>query len=319
MKTVSAVVITYKRPEPLVRAIRSIAEQSVKPAELIVVDNACEKSIHDLVLSLAPDIDFPVRYFPEHKRGLPAARNRGIKEAKFEYVAFLDDDDLWLPDHLENFHRICSVMENVALFAGYLARFGDSQQLILPEDDRLFKDYDQEPNADWTVRRQSTVCRPFYVPGLSASLIEVSRARKVMFDEDLIARADIYFVWNLAQTGDVVLHEQTHALADQMESSLASVSRDASEAEIVAMSVKREYYGVMMLEKWNSQQGVPVAPEMRRGLGAAYFDSAYANTRAGNWKQAVILTVKSLRIRPELRHLKLLLRIAFGFLEKKLG
>jgi GT2 family glycosyltransferase len=86
---VSAVVCTHARPLQLRRALQSLTDQSLPPAEVLVVDNAPpDESTWTLVKNEYPD----VRYIREPRQGLNFARTRALHEATQEIVAFLDDD-----------------------------------------------------------------------------------------------------------------------------------------------------------------------------------------------------------------------------------
>lgn len=95
---ISVVVITRDRPRWLRRCLESLARQSRPPAEVIVVDSSHGRE-SEAVAAAFPD----VRYlrFPGGRRGMPAARNLGIREARGEVVAFLDDDCEASPGWLE--------------------------------------------------------------------------------------------------------------------------------------------------------------------------------------------------------------------------
>ena len=98
MYKVSAVIITHNRLELLKRAIDSVLGQTFKSLELIVVDDASTDGTRAYLEAS------PIRYIhvpQEESRGGNHARNLGIKAAGGEYVAFLDDDDYWLPDKIE--------------------------------------------------------------------------------------------------------------------------------------------------------------------------------------------------------------------------
>jgi glycosyltransferase involved in cell wall biosynthesis len=91
---VSGVITTYDRPDFLAAAISSALSQEPPLAELVVVDDC---SPRDLTPSLAPFAE-RVRYVRLARNGGPsAARNAGVAVAGGTYVAFLDDDDRWLP------------------------------------------------------------------------------------------------------------------------------------------------------------------------------------------------------------------------------
>ena len=96
---VSIVLPTYNRAYLLKRAIQSVLNQTYRNFELIVVDDGSTDNTKEVVEDFH---DKRIRYVAhEKRRGANAARNTGIKLAEGEYVAFQDDDDIWLPRKLE--------------------------------------------------------------------------------------------------------------------------------------------------------------------------------------------------------------------------
>ena len=103
---VTAVITTCRRdPDTVERAVRSVIAQTYTDWELIVVDDSPEQfaqraEVGRRVRSFSGEHD--VRYLPNpENRGACYSRNVGLREAKGEYIAFLDDDDEWLPQKLE--------------------------------------------------------------------------------------------------------------------------------------------------------------------------------------------------------------------------
>lgn len=96
---VSVIVTTYKRAKLLAETLDSIRAQTYTNFELIVVDNISEDGTREYVTGIA---DSRVRYFRNANHGVIAVnRNYGIRQAKGRYIAFCDDDDLWLAEKLE--------------------------------------------------------------------------------------------------------------------------------------------------------------------------------------------------------------------------
>ena len=97
---VSVVVPTFNRAYCLPRTVGSALAQTYRELEVIVVDDGSTDETHEQVRRLAAR-DSRVRYFYQENRGVSAARNRGMGEARGRYVAFLDSDDFWKPWKLQ--------------------------------------------------------------------------------------------------------------------------------------------------------------------------------------------------------------------------
>ena len=96
---VSVIIPTYNRADYLKLALKSVMEQTYKKIEVIVTDDGSTDNTAEVVTSFN---DTRIKYFYQKNTGLPAAaRNLGLREASGEYIAFLDDDDMWLPEKLE--------------------------------------------------------------------------------------------------------------------------------------------------------------------------------------------------------------------------
>ena len=98
MKT-SVIVCTRNRAGLLAQALSSVMAQTVGDFEIVVVDDASTDGTGDVLAAFAGQGLRVVRH--GERRGYVAAVNGGLAAARGEYVAFLDDDDLWLPEKLE--------------------------------------------------------------------------------------------------------------------------------------------------------------------------------------------------------------------------
>ena len=99
MATISVVTPTYNRARFLPEAVASVLAQTYADLELIIVDDG---SVDETREVLEPFwADGRVRYFYQENRGQSHARNLALKQAKGDFIAFLDSDDLWSPDKLE--------------------------------------------------------------------------------------------------------------------------------------------------------------------------------------------------------------------------
>lgn len=93
---VSVVIPAYNAHHTIQRAIDSVVEQLTQPLEILIVDDGSSPTIE----SALPNPSSLVRVIRQENGGAAAARNKGIDEARGDFIAFLDADDYWLPNKL---------------------------------------------------------------------------------------------------------------------------------------------------------------------------------------------------------------------------
>ncbi len=98
MPAVSVIITTYNRSALVKEAIESVLRQTLTDFEAIVVDDGSTDDTRDGIKQICDD---KVRYFYKENGGVSSARNLGLVNARGEYVAFLDSDDLWPEKYLE--------------------------------------------------------------------------------------------------------------------------------------------------------------------------------------------------------------------------
>lgn len=94
---VTVVIPSYNRADLLAATVESVLAQTVRPLEVIVVDDGSTDATPELCATFRA----PVRCIRQENQGLPAARNTGIRAARGEWVALVDSDDLWPAHKLE--------------------------------------------------------------------------------------------------------------------------------------------------------------------------------------------------------------------------
>lgn len=93
MSLVSVIITTYNRPDYLAETLKSVVGQTYESLEIIVVDDGSATNEAEKVCASV----HACKYYKIKNQGVAAARNYGLKQATGDYIAFLDDDDLWLP------------------------------------------------------------------------------------------------------------------------------------------------------------------------------------------------------------------------------
>lgn len=131
MISVSAVITTHNRKDLLCYAIRSVLSQTYKNIECIVVDDASTDGTREYCESLSEITYIPIEQ--KDSKGGNYARNVGVESSHGEYIAFLDDDDEWLPDKIEKqMNLISSDVEFV--YCGRLIEYIDNRGICVVKD-----------------------------------------------------------------------------------------------------------------------------------------------------------------------------------------
>jgi glycosyltransferase involved in cell wall biosynthesis len=181
---VSAVITTYNRPSYLQNAVESVREQTYEPLELIVVDDHSVPSVRDILDDM--DLDrFQRVVYERHdeNRGANAARNTGLGVASGEYVAFLDDDDRWLPEKVQR--QVGAFDDDVGVvYGGVRAIREDDVRVEIP------------PPIPGNLTKQ-LLCRNV-VGTLTTVMVRSEVAREVRFDERFPSWADLEWYINLS-------------------------------------------------------------------------------------------------------------------------
>lgn len=221
---ITVVIPTYNRSALATRAVESALDQTVRPAEIIVVDDG---STDDTPAALG-GYEAPVRMIRQANAGSSAARNCGVEAAHTDWIAFLDSDDVWRTDHLER--SLVAMRETTCsadlYFSDVLTRF-PATMTTSTEGERLFAlagaDIGDQPfefcsdGTDWAMRS-------FQPMLLQASLIRRDRYLDLGgLRRELQLRHDVHLFLRLSLGHPVVAmnHIGTEMTADDGESRLS--------------------------------------------------------------------------------------------------
>lgn len=97
---ISVVIPLYNKQHTIIETLTSVLEQSYKTLEVVIVDDGSTDKGVEVIMNYTTDER--VRIIRQANQGVSVARNRGVMEATFEHVAFMDGDDRWEPTYLEH-------------------------------------------------------------------------------------------------------------------------------------------------------------------------------------------------------------------------
>lgn len=112
---ISVVIPLYNKAPHIKKTLESVLSQSSPANEIIVVDDGSTDGGAEVVKLLAEN--YPIKLIQQKNLGVSAARNTGVTYASSEFVAFLDADDWWLPNHLSVLRMLIHKYDEASLFS----------------------------------------------------------------------------------------------------------------------------------------------------------------------------------------------------------
>lgn len=128
----SVVIPLYNKELSIRNTILSVLNQSYQNFEIVVVNDGSTDGSIDVINNIE---DTRIRIIHQSNQGVSTARNKGIKESKYEWIAFLDGDDLWENNHLEEIINMMEIYPNEKVFVTSF-EYSDKRKLFKHNRDR---------------------------------------------------------------------------------------------------------------------------------------------------------------------------------------
>lgn len=194
---ISVVIPLYNKELSVAGTLRSVLAQTYTDFEVIVVDDGSTDGSASVVESFA---DNRIRLIRKTNGGVSSARNRGIQEARGSHIAFLDGDDCWEPNYLEELVKLIDDFPDAAIYGlGHCAMERDEMHNTAKKN---------LPDGFRGVLEDVWTTRPYYYwTGSSSS--SSSRLRKLGgFDERMTYGEDLDMWWRLILDGKAVYYNK---------------------------------------------------------------------------------------------------------------
>ncbi len=272
---VSVIIPTYNRSDYLPKTLDSLIAQSFRDYEVLLVDDGSTDNTEQLVRR-RPE---PIRYFYQPNAGPAAARNYGIKEARGEFVAFLDSDDLWEPRFLGN--MVGFLRSNPKIDIAFC------QFITINDRDEIIERNSKKP---YSGRIASRLFASTFITTPSI----VARRKVIIneggFNESMLTNED-YDLWlRLALKHEFGLVEEPLCLR---RSHPGTQSRNGDPGPSIRKAEMLDNY----YRQFGKQAGItPAVAHLR--LGKVYHSAGKRSLKAGHFRQALRLLHSSLAYRP---------------------
>jgi len=179
---ISVIIPTYKRPERLLRTVKSVLSQSYKNFELLIINDDNENSDLDGIIRKIDDKRIKL-FSNSRSKGANGARNTGIINSKGNYLAFLDDDDEWMTNYLETQLNCLMVTDKKVglVYGGYL----------LERDSKWIPNFQKKEGELFS----DIILDKLFIGASSNIFIKKEIIEKVgLWDEDLLRQQDLEFL-----------------------------------------------------------------------------------------------------------------------------
>lgn len=152
-KGISVVICCYNSAWVIRRALDALKEQRFNapiPFEIVLVDNLCSDDTVAIAKEVMKNVDVDFRIVKEDNPGLANARRKGIKEVKYDYVLYCDDDNLLCPDYVGTMATILDQMPEVGAVGGKgIAEFEVEPPQLVRENLESYAVGSQLEHRDW--------------------------------------------------------------------------------------------------------------------------------------------------------------------------
>jgi glycosyltransferase involved in cell wall biosynthesis len=230
MPAVSVIIPAYKHAHFIEETLASVLNQTYSDFEVIVINDGSPDNTAEV---LRPYVESGrIRYFEQPNSGQSMARNRGIQEAIGEYIALLDDDDIWPQDKLEYQVNEANKYPNAVVIYGKCISFTENGDSI---PDTL--EPDKAPQGDVLRILQSGN----FITSIGQTLIKASALKKIQgFDPDLWGVDDWDLYIRLAAEGE---YRYKHHLALNYRVHAANAMRHILKMYQNAIKMRNKHFG----------------------------------------------------------------------------
>ena len=125
---ISVVIPLYNKEKQIAHTLQSVLNQTFQDFEIVIVDDG---STDGSVAEVEKFSDSRIRLIHQKNAGVSAARNRGIEAAKGDLIAFLDADDVWMPEYLATQYHLSQKYPDCNVFACNY-EFRDTEGKVTP-------------------------------------------------------------------------------------------------------------------------------------------------------------------------------------------
>ena len=264
---ISVIIPTFNRAQFVVKAIKSVLDQSFSSCEIIVVDDG---STDDTRAALAP-YAAKIRYYYQQNSGVSSARNEGTRRAQGDWLAFLDSDDEWTTDYLHTqAARATKFPEAVAHLTNAVTIYPDGTRLNQFAEAGLIEQF----KSSSCLRLERPLC---FILKYSPWFIQTAMLRRDVltkigpFELDLAIAEDIDIITRAALEGPFTIDNREMVQVHRRKESIENLSTQARQKGIYMYTAfQKVYFNLISNPALTAEERVEVAKNLsktKRALG----------------------------------------------------
>ncbi|MAI37320.1 glycosyltransferase family 2 protein [Alteromonas sp.] len=307
---ISVIVPLYNREKFLPQLFSTIESQTFRNIELILIDDGSEDRTEQWLAENTKALSFPLIYHKQSNAGPYAARNKGLKLAKGEYIAFQDSDDEWPEYHLSALYDVMKKNPKIDWVFGSLKRI-DHETREVCEESNLFRNDVVHPFLKLPAKAVAN-CDGFFViddhrigefaikysvPGSTqCALIRKSVFDFELFDETYRTAYDRFFAIRLALKRFTFAYTmETHQIYHIHDSHISLVADSSPEKlKKSALTMIRGYSSLQELTTCESERNA-----IKQRLAHVYaWELSMACSQKKEYKSAAAAMIKAVTLYP---------------------
>jgi glycosyltransferase involved in cell wall biosynthesis len=184
----SVVIPLYNRSDSITETINSVLTQTYQNFEVVIIDDGSQDNPESVISKIN---DSRIRFIKQANQGGARARNRGIEEARSEYIVFLDSDDFFAPEKLTVLYETIQKNPDFHVFISYT---------YVDRGDGVFAVKPSRPLSEDERVDEFLFCKREVIPTTTIT-VKKSTYEKVQFQNGLKKGQDIDYVLKLAHAG----------------------------------------------------------------------------------------------------------------------
>lgn len=247
---ISVIIPLYNKEKSIKSTLQSVLMQTYKNYEIVVVDDGSTDDSFNIIREMQSPF---IQVIKQKNKGVSAARNLGIKKAKYDWIAFLDADDLWEENHLQALDELISKYSDFLVFTSGFRH--ENQEKKISKSEEIISDYFLQAQKEKLIN--SSTC-----------IINKSCFHKVgYFNENLKRGEDLemwyrlakeyVFIKNPSKTVVYRLEAENRAMNDNVayEKSFASIinlrdTKSVQEILYLKYQIKAKYKSCLYNREW---------------------------------------------------------------------